>query len=84
MTQVWIAANHSEYYDVEDRIATETILIGVFASRENAIRHLKEAIIESRGMKIVDKDLEIDNEVFVMMPGDELVQNYYITPVPVR
>lgn len=84
MTTVWVLANRSEFYDAEDRIAAETILIGIFASRGNAIKHLREEIIARRGMIIIDKDPEYDNEVFVVMPGEEeLIQNYYVTPVPV-
>ena len=84
MTHVWLAFDIYEYYDVEDRIATGTDFIGVFASRERAIKYLKEELIERHGMKIIDRDLEIDDEVYVNIPGSDLMHNYYIAVQHVR
>ena len=78
MTHVWLAFDIYEYYDAEDRIATSTDLIGVFVSRERAIKYIKEELIERHRMEIIDKDLEIDDEVYVKIPVSKLIHNYYI------
>lgn len=79
MKYVYIVFNSwEEYDDILDHLIDRDDLIGVFASREKAVKFIKEELIEKHDMTMIDRDLETDWEVYVTKPGDETIYNYYI------